>query len=274
MSKNLIMVTKKRQDNWYDNHRASILDGEYQPFWRCQDIRSCGIKVKVPHFRDTYRVLHFLSMNEMLMYLQIAWDKSIHEVYEQYALPLSETTAIAVELGVQHPAFIDSKTPACQTLDFYCIGKDGSKKAYAVKQESWLDDYRTQEKLAIQEGWCVSNTVEFKVVSSDELKTIRCQNLEFIFYHRHLEKLLLGVFKTWLLNFFGAMSDNRFDRTAHTIEGSAEKTGIPFQRAVHFFYHAIWIGLIDFDWHQPLALELSPSELEIIPNDRIIKKLR
>jgi hypothetical protein len=274
MSKNLKMVTKKRQDNWYEKHRASILKGEYEPFWRCQDIRSSGVKVKVPHFKDKYRVLHLLSMNEMFMYQQIAWNKMTHEVYEQYALPLRETTAIAIELEVKHPVFIDSKTPACQTLDFYCLGKDGSKTAYAVKQESWLDDYRTQEKLSIQEGWCINNNVNFEIVSSDELKTVRCQNLEFIFYHRKLEKLLFGVFKTWLFNFFGAMSDDRFDRTAHTIEGSAEKTGIPFQRAVHFFYHAIWIGLIDFDWHQPLALELSPSELEIIPNDTIINKLR
>jgi hypothetical protein len=274
MSKNLTMVTKKRQESWYQNHRASILSHEYEPFWRCQDVRSSGVKVKVPHFRDCYRVLHLLSMNEMLMYQQLAWNKSIHEIYEQYALPISETTAIAKTLGVQHPAFIDSKTPANQTLDFYCLDKDGSKSAYAVKQESWLDDYRTQEKLAIQEGWCAIHNVNFEIVSSDELKTVHCQNLEFLFYHRRLEKLLFGVFKTWILNFFGAMSDDRFERAAHTIENSANMTGIPFKRAVHFFYHAIWVGLIDFDWHQPLALELSISELEIIPNDTCIKKLR
>lgn len=274
MAKNLKMVTKKRQDDWYENHRKSILEGEYAPFWRCQDIRSSGVKVKVPHFRDKYRVLHLLSMNEMLMYQQIAWDKSIHEVYEQYALPLSETIAIAEDLEVKHPVFIDSKTPANQTLDFYCLTKDGRKKAFAVKQKSWIDDFRTQEKLAIQEGWCAINDVEFEIVSSDELKTIRCQNLEFLFYHRSLERLLHGVFNTWILNFFGAMTNDRFDRVAHIIEKSADITGIPFQRAAHFFYHAIWVGLIDFDWHQPLALELCSSELEVTPNDNIINKLR
>lgn len=274
MSKKLKMVTSTRQKAWYDHHRASILSGRYEPYWRCQDVRSSGIKVKVPHFKDKYRVIHLLSMNEMFMYQQIAWNKTIHEVYEQYALPLSETTAIAKEIGVQHPAYIDSKTPMVQTLDFYCLDKFGKKLGYAVKEESWLEDYRTHEKLAIQEGWCAINEVEFEIVTSNELKTISSQNLEFLFYHRKLERLLFGVFKSWILNFFGAMTDDRFDRVAHIIEKSAEITGIPFQRAAHFFYHAIWVGLIDFDWHQPLALELCSSELEVAPNDRIINKLR
>ena len=274
MARNLKEVTNKRQQMWYDAHIESIESGCYQPFWRCQDVRSSGIKVKVPHFSDLYRVVHLLSMNEMLMYTQLAWDKSVGEVFEQFGLPLEETIAIAHELDVKHPAYIDSKTPMVQTIDFLCFRKDGTKTGYAVKQASWLDDYRTQEKLTIQEGWCVINEIKFETVSSDELKTIRCQNLEFLFYHRKLDEFLFGAFRTWLSNFFGELSGNRHDRTAHILERSAELTGLEFQRAVQFFYHSIWIGFINFDWHQPLALELPASVLEVMPNDANIKKLR
>jgi hypothetical protein len=274
MARDLKVVTNKRQQKWYDDHIASIACGYYQPFWRCQDVRSSGIKVKVPHFSDPYRVVHLLSMNEMLMYMQLAWDKTVSEVYEQFALPLEETTAIAHELDVKHPVYIDSKTPIIQTIDFVCVRKDGTKTSYAVKQASWLDDYRTQEKLAIQEGWCEINDIKFETVSSDDLKTIRCQNLEFLFYHRKLDQFLFGAFRTWLSNFFGELSEHCHDRTAHILERSAELTGLPYQRAAQFFYHSIWIGWINFDWHQPLALELPASDLEVMPNDARIKKLR
>jgi len=267
MAKKTKNVTHSLQQKWFDDHMASLVEGRYQPFWRCQDVRSSGVKVKVPHFADAYRVVHLFSINELLMYMTLSWDKSVNEIWEQYGLPLDETSQIAMELGVKHPVYTDSKTPIVQTIDFICNYADGSLKAYAVKQSSYLNDSRTIEKLNIQERWCENNNIAFQVVTSDELKTVRCQNLEFLFYHRKLETLLKPVFNTWLSNFFGELSERVDDRAADILESSAELTGIPFQRAAHFFYYAIWKGVINFDWHQPLALENPASTLEITSND-------
>ncbi|RTR27018.1 TnsA endonuclease N-terminal domain-containing protein [Shewanella atlantica] len=274
MGKSLKMVTEKRQATWYRKHRKSIDDGCYEPFWRAEDVRSSGIKVKVRHFKDPNRVVHLLSMNEMFMYQLIAWDTSISEVYEQFAIPLEESIAIADQLGVKHPVYLDSRTPIVQTVDFICLQNDQTKKCIAVKQKSWLEDQRTQEKLAIQEGYCLINDYDFQIVSSDELKTNRCQNLEFLFNHANLDQLLIGVFRVWISNFFGTMADDREDRVAHILERSAKLTGIPYRRAAHFFFHAIWVSLLEFNWHRPLLLEASASDLELKPNDKYCTRLR
>lgn len=274
MARRLKNASFERQSRWYDTHRSSIESGLYTPYWRCQDLRSSGIKVKVAHFKDPYRVVHLLSMNELLEYMRIARDPETQEVYEQYALPLEETVTISRELNVEHPKHIGSRVPAVQTLDFFWKGHNGKLKGVAVKQASWADDYRTQEKLAIQEGWCQINGIEFEVVNSDELKTIYCENLEFLYPHRHLMLLFKNVFPTWLSNFIGEVSAAIDDRLAHVIRRAAETTGIRYEVATNFFYHALWTDQINIDLNQRIGLEKAASELRVYPNDKNHKKLR
>ncbi|MCF7982528.1 MAG: TnsA endonuclease N-terminal domain-containing protein [Pseudomonadales bacterium] len=265
MAKKLRNVSLNRQAKWFANHTESIKSGKYEPFWRVEDIPSSGIKVKIQHFNDDARIVHLLSMNELFMYVLIAYDQSITECYEQYAIPLETSLAIANELEVKHPVYSDSRIPIVQTIDFLCMRDDGSKIAFPVKQESSLVRERTAEKLAIQESFCLLSDIDYQLVSSAELKTMRFQNLERLYRFAKLNPLLMRVFKCWLPNFIGTLSDDPHLPIANILERSASLSGIPYARAAQFLYHAVWNDLLTFNWHCPLLLECAASDLELIP---------
>lgn len=260
-------VTRTLQDKWYTRHRTSIDSGKYEPFWRVEDVKSSGIKVKVRAFNNPRRVVHLLSINELLMYSIIARDNTIVECYEQFALPLEDTLDIATELGVKHPVYPDTRIPIVQTIDFMCTRTNGTRIAFPVKEFDPSSHARTAEKLAIQEGYCAINDIDYQVVTSEELKTRQCENVERIYKHARLDHILKGLFKIWLENFIGCLADDRHERTAHIIERSAEITGVKYQRAVHFFYYALWHCFLIVDWSQPLFLEKAASDLMLHAND-------
>jgi hypothetical protein len=268
VAKGFHRVSLTLQEKWYNAHANSIDTDFYEPMWRVEDVKSYGIKAKIKHFKDFNRAVHVLSQNELLMFMHIAWDKSIVQSYEQYALPLNETLVIAKQLGVKHPVYPQNKdVPIQQTLDFYCHKEAFKRIGYAVKQENELFKIRSVEKLAIQEAWCETNTCEFKLVSSEELKCNNFMNLERIYRNRDIPKYLIPLCRAWFNNFCATLSDDRHERVADIIEKSALITGLGYQQAIQFFHHCLWHLKIDFHWELPLLLELTAEQLGVQPNE-------
>ncbi|MCP8899909.1 TnsA endonuclease N-terminal domain-containing protein [Gilvimarinus xylanilyticus] len=265
MAKKLRGVSVERQQKWYKNHVESFIRESYEPYFLVQDIPSSGIKVKTRYFSDSNRIVHLLSMNEMFAYQMISWNPDIVECYEQFAIPIEESVAIAIELGVKHPLHSDTQVPAIQTIDFVCIHKDGEMSAIAVKEHSALDNFRTQEKLAIQEAYCQLNDIKFTILDSSTLKSQQCENLERLSRHATLDKEQELFFDDWLSNFVGILSDDRHERVANVLKKSADMMGFEYARAANLFYHAIWTTRLSFEWTKPLVLEAAASDLKLFP---------
>ena len=268
MAKLMKGVTSERQEKWYNEHQKSIDNDIYRPFLRVEDVKSYGVKGKIRSLDKPHRVVHLLSLNEQLMYFYLANKTSILKCYEQFALPLNETVAIASELDVKHPVYSDTRIPIHQTIDFLCYNANEQRVAYAVKESSALENYRTLEKLAIQESWCRINGVDFHIYESDTLKTERFFNLERLHKHAILDEIYSSLYDIWLINFIGILSDDRHDRLAHIIEKSATVSGIEYARAVHFVYHSFWVKKLLYDECKPLLLDEAASDLGIFPNDK------
>lgn len=267
MSKGFHRVSLDLQRQWYDTHTNSINSEFYEPMWRVEDVNSSGVKAKIKHFKDFNRAVHVLSQNELLMFMLIAWDKSIVQSYEQYALPLNETLVIAERLGVKHPVYPQNKkVPVQQTLDFYCYKEGLERIGYAVKQENETFKIRSVEKLAIQEAWCAINNCQYELVSSKELKRNSVMNLERIYRNRDVPVYLMQLCKAWFNTFCATLSEDRHERIADIIEKSAGLLDLEYQQAVRFFHHCIWHSKIDFKWDLPLLLELTGEELGVYPN--------
>lgn len=267
MAKGFHRVSLELQEKWYEAHSNSIGTEFYEPMWRVEDIKSYGIKAKIKHFKDPHRAVHVLSQNELLMFMLIAWDKSIVQSYEQYALPLDETLAIAKELEIKHPVYPQNKeVPVQQTLDFFCYREGHERIGYAVKQQSETFKDRTLEKLAIQEAWCAMHNYEYELVSSEELKRNSVMNLERIYRNREVEFPLRNLCQAWYYNFCSALSEDRHERIANIIERAADLTNLDYERAVKFFHHCLWENKIDFNCDLPLLLEKSGEELGVYPN--------
>ena len=220
-----------------------------------------------PAFENPDRLVHLLSNNEHYMYMLIAWDPSIVRCYEQYALPLKTTLDIANQLGIAHPVYQDTQVPRVQTIDFYCIRDDGSIIAFPVKEASALTNQRTNEKLAIQEAYCRINDIDYQVRTSDLLRSEFTRNLKRIYRHATISPILNKVFKVWYQNFIGSLSADRHNRASTILEQSSYSTGINYQQAAQFLYHAIWVGKLSFNWEIPLTLELPASDLGIRLNE-------
>jgi hypothetical protein len=277
MAKGFYRVTPELQNKWYEAHRLSLTCGTYEPMWRVEDVKSHGVKAKLKHFKDFKRTVHLLSQNEVLMYMLIAWNPRIIRCYEQYALPLKTTLAIAKELGVKHPHYVRNhktpehlrkvKCPIVQTIDFFCELDDGSFMAYAVKQQDELFKRRSVEKLKIQEAWCEISEppIKFELVDHTHLKVNRVQNLERIYRNRELAPAFGKVFSSWLSNFWSAISDDRHERLANLIEKAATVTGLSYSVAIQFFHHGLWSRQIHINWDLPLLMELTANDLEVCP---------
>lgn len=236
----------------------------YEPFWRVEDVRSSGIKTKIAHFSTPGRVMHLLSQNELWMYLDLAQNTDIVETHEQFAIPLDFSLPIAEALGVKHPVYSDSgNVPVIQTIDFVSTRIDGSRVAHPVKQQSDALRERTMEKLAIQEAYCELEYIDYQLMTSTELRTVKSESLEAMYRHRDLKPFLKSAFEVWFSNFLGCLSDDRHERTANILERSALISGVEYQQAASFFYCALWNERLQMDWKKRLKLELPASDLGI-----------
>lgn len=65
----------------------------------------------------------------------LAFEQTVIDTKEQFALPLAETLVLAKELDVKHPVYPGTKVPIVQTIDFIC-DINTSKKGIAVKQHA------------------------------------------------------------------------------------------------------------------------------------------
>jgi len=271
MAKRTTRMNFARQKKWFDAHKRSLDFDEimYEPFWRVEDVRSSGIKTKIAHFSTPGRVMHLLSQNELWMYLDLAQNPEIAETYEQYAVPLEFSIPIAEALGVKHPVYVGSnKVPIIQTIDFVSIRTDGTLVAHPVKQESDALRFRTQEKLAIQQAYCELEHIDYNLVTSTTLRTVKSENLEALYRHRYISPFMQSAFKIWISNFLGVLSDDRHLRVSHILELSAKISGIVYSQAASFFYYALWHDLLAMDWSQRLKLEMAASDLGVAPYAR------
>lgn len=274
MAKRLKGVTAERQVNWYVNHLDSYENAlrNYEPFWRTDDLRSTGIKVKIPHFKTPNRIVHLLSLNELWMYLHLARNPQVIEIYEQYAIPLEISLAAAEFLEVKHPVYVGTNVNAIQTIDFVVDMIDFEtgeifKKAIPIKQPKDAQKFRTAEKLAIQEASADMEEMQYQLITSEVLRTNCSVNLEILYRYRELPFVLNKVSRRFLNNFFGELFDARHERAADLIERSCSATGIDYNTGISIFYNALWHKRVEMDWTKLLRLEMAASDLGIQPND-------
>lgn len=282
MGKKTKGCTLERQERWFKKHRDSLEPGEiYEPFWRTDDIPSSGIKTKIPHFRDPKRLVHVLSQNELWMYMHLANNPFVIDVYEQYAIPLEATLQINDSLrkeyeekglkGREHPKYPNTRVPMIQTIDFLVtmldpITGDVFEKAFPVKPLKESEDEGTKYKLKLQEKYCEQQNIAYELITCDYLRTVHSQNLDTLYRHRSLSVFLESVAKRWLPNFFGVLSDDRHARTALLVEKASIATGVNYETGVLIFYNALWHKKVLFNKSKYLRLEMAASDLGIQPN--------
>lgn len=265
------LIIDEEQQRRYEKHRESFLDPNlpYQPFIKTMNFtRSSGTRSKFPHFRDSGRLIHLMSYNELCAYLTVLHNHEVEEVYEQFALPIEDTLPICDELEINHPYGKNRGRLGYESFDFLIkLTPSEDRKtdwmAIAVKPTKELLKPRVNEKIDLQEKYANRNNIEFVVMESDQLRVIKSEILELIYRNRTLEPFTETFYEDWLNTLRGELLYNAHERMQKVLMNVANALGITIELSQDFFRHALWSKHIGMNWEMRLRMEQSPQRLGI-----------
>ena len=169
MGKTRVRTLAKTQKRWIKNFEAKEAEGNYEPYFRTQDITSSGFKARLPCPRNNGRVYHLLSQNETNTLITLLHDPMVIDIKEQYAVTdLPKSKAFARALEINHPKHVWSSTDSVITFDFLCTMKFGPQKAISVKPAHLLTDRRTKQKLALERALAESMVINFAIATDEK----------------------------------------------------------------------------------------------------------
>lgn len=270
VSKKRKNITIQDRDRWiadWNKHK----DSNYKSYINTRDIASLGNKHRVAGAKSGGREHQLLSTNEYYQFLHLEFDPTVKNIYEQYLLPLDQTTAIAEQLGVKHPIYTRSKgqIKAPLTTDFYVEHYFSQPKAFSVKDTRDAEKDRTKEKQMIERAsWELKNT-PWEQVLDTSLKTNFSRNLELLFPFKILKPadFYENLLEKWLPNFMACISDEPYIPLAKVVETAASNIGINYDMSKDLLFHAIWHRRLTFNFNLIIGLELSATSLSLVPND-------
>ncbi|MDF3123493.1 TnsA endonuclease N-terminal domain-containing protein [Rheinheimera sp. 1928-s] len=264
MGKTRVRTTSSIQKAWITNFEQKSARGDYEPFYRTQDITSSGIKGRIPCPINPGLVYHTLSLNETFTLIQLLHDPLVVDIKEQYPeLDVKKSKAFAEALGIKHPRHVWSSTESVITWDFLVELKFGPKRAISVKPEYLLKDRRTVEKLKLEKALAESLGYEHIVVTDKQVKTEEVKNIFRILRGANLPSDLKRIYSTWFQHFRALVRESFYRPLSETVESLACDNHLSYVDSFTLMQHAFWVWDITSDPTVPLYPEYSPYVLGV-----------
>jgi hypothetical protein len=234
--------------------RAGFGQGDgatYKPFKFVRDIASEGLSntVKSP---ITGRIHHYITRQEYNVHLLAEYSPSIIEIRERFALlPWEETQAIACKLGIRHPKYPGTSTPAVITTDLL-LTKKHSDGIELIAVSAMLTKHmtpQTLEKLLIERLYWNRRGVSWLLATEKNIPKLRAENLHFFELARNDDRASqAGISPALFSNRFEAnhAQDLCFNEI---LEKTSREMGIDVQTGYALLGTAVWnrISHIDID---------------------------
>lgn len=165
----------------------------YKPWLTVQDVASVGLSHRIRGW-TTGRVHHLLSNLERDVFYVLDWSEAVLDIREQYPLlPLTETEALAQQLGVRHPRSPRTQSLIVMTTDFLVdvrVGNVTIQQARSVKPAEHLKRPRILEKLEIERRYWQARGVDWGVVTEYEIPKPETDNLRLLHAYQRLDDRL------------------------------------------------------------------------------------
>jgi len=159
--------------------RGQGIGANYTPWIRVQDFPSLGMVSRVAG-TTTGRIHHLMSNLELSLFYLLDWSDDIIDIREQYPLvDLSLAIDIAERANIRYPYNPKSGFPYVLTSDFYLETKQGTK-VISVKASSELGKLRVREKLEIERCYWTTRSVQWSIVTENEINRIKASNIEWL----------------------------------------------------------------------------------------------
>lgn len=265
MGKTRVRVTSSQQQRWINDFEQREKLGNYEAFYRSQDITSSGIKGKIACPNNPGRVYQTLSLNETFTLVQLLHDPLVVDIKEQWAVTdLNKSRAFAAALAIKHPTHVWSSTSSVITWDFLCDMKFGPKRAISVKPENLLKDKRTEEKLKLEKVLAESLNYEHQIVTDKEVKTEEVKNIFRFLRGAKIDAYLRDLYPSWLEQLPGLIAgEGAYESLSDAVQKAATKLSISYNESFVLMQHAFWKRDVSSDPTVPLYPEHSPYFLRV-----------
>jgi hypothetical protein len=180
MSKHHRIWNRNAHDKYLREGRGRGSGIAYSPWVQVQDFASRGVVSRVKG-RTTGRVHHLMSNNELAYFYILDWSDSVTDIREQY--PLSDlecAVECAAAAGIRYPKDNVSGYPYVMTCDFMITTEIGLK-ARTIKESTDLKNQRVLEKLEIERRYWLSQGIDWKIVTENEISRQKAKNIEWLF---------------------------------------------------------------------------------------------
>ncbi|AVH67418.1 TnsA endonuclease C-terminal domain-containing protein [Nostoc sp. 'Peltigera membranacea cyanobiont' N6] len=163
---------------------------DYKPWITIQDFPSKGRSSRTPGWKSN-RVHHFLSDQEKRLFYLFEWSDVVTDTREQFPLDdLDLAMSIATEMGIKYPVDLQSGTPYVLTTDFMLTVNQNGKQvqiARTVKQSTELEKKRVIEKLELERRYYLAKSIDWGIVTENEIPRLLAENVEWIHSAYNLE---------------------------------------------------------------------------------------
>ena len=163
--------------------RGSRAGKEYLPWIRIQDVASTGRVTRVKGIK-TDRQHELLSDMERNYFYFLEFSDEVVDIREQYPLlPLEDTLAIAMELGITHPKDPKTNEPIVMTTDFLITVEHNGEyfeAARTIKSKDDLLNRRINEKFEIERIYWAKKEIDWGIVTDEQIDKTIAHNISFI----------------------------------------------------------------------------------------------
>lgn len=250
-------------DRWKKLGYGSGRGINYKPWLTVRSFGSRGMAHRVLGHK-TGRIHHFHSNHELGCFLLLEWDDKIVDIREQFPLhPVAETQRIAKSLGYRHPIQRWKwkgkwkQQPAVQTSDFRVTFSDDSpvpEMIISVKPSVELEKRRVLEKLEIERTYWERRSIEWQLVTEQELPQVVIDNLNLVLPFRELDRIRIpeGSSESLideLYRYFDRSNNHSLRAVCRDFE---QDIGLPSGTGLCLVWHAIATKRWSTDLSQPL----------------------
>lgn len=273
---NLVVCRKDIES--YNGWVRAINEKMYRPYLTVRKVNKCGRR----HWLMCdiqKREVHLLSDGERRAYEIMVSDPRTVSVFEQYALDITETLAIAKQFGFVHPRNYKTSQLSVMTTDFLIVtqavdklGANTIKKtAYTFKYSSELytdstcsafskSATRTIQKLKIEQEYWKRRGIEYRIITELQMTKEWAWNINFckIGIKQPVDKELAVRFSEL---FYNKWEQNRYINLSNLLKLSASAMCIDHSTAEQLFYFCVLNKLVNLIHSSCLQKHL-PIELE------------
>jgi hypothetical protein len=224
----------------------------YKPWITIQDFASRGMVSRIKG-RTTGRIHHLLSNYETNLFFLLDWSDNITDIREQYPLSnLSDIITIAERAQIRYPFDPVSGFPYVLTSDF-CVETPCGTEAISVKLSSELIKPRVREKLEIERRYWLSQGIEWRIVTENEIDVAKSRKIEWLAQARNLSDFGMNAdMQNKCIAFFAAYYPLCIESLESLFKEIEQRFGLSAGMGLNIYKHLAYHKQIHIDIDAPI----------------------